>query len=319
MPSARREREGGGVLFARTPGRAHLEQLDPGGAEEQHLRVGEVLRELFEQVEERARRPVDILDGQDRQLLATERRDIASPSFLQPPADFVWVAARCGHAREREPDRPRRRLEHSLGLVLGDDRLDRGSQLREGDLCWIGVEDAGVSFRRLRERPEGDPLAIREAAALYQARIGKPLDELREQARLADPCGTEERDELRRALALDPRGHGAQDCELVVSPDQRRAQAGDAPRRRFLVTSNGNGHPGGDRLALPLRLESLVLAVRDRAACRRLRPLPDEHLSRLGVLLQPCGHVDGVAADHQLASCCGFAAGDHLARVDADS
>ncbi len=60
-----------------------------------------------------------------------------------------------------------------------------------------------------------------------------------------------------------------------------------------------------------------MLAVRDRAACRRLRPLPDEHLSRLGVLLQPCGHVDGVAADHQLASCCGFAAGDHLARVDA--
>jgi len=104
-----------------------------------------------------------------------------------------------------------------------------------------------------------------------------------------------------------------------VSPDQRRAQAGDAPRRRFLLADGGDRHPRSDGRALPLRLESLVLAVLDRAACRRLCPLSDEHLARLGVLLQPCGHVDGVAADHQLASCCGFAAGDHLARVDADS
>ena len=62
-----------------------------------------------------------------------------------------------------------------------------------------------------------------------------------------------------------------------------------------------------------------MLAVLDRAACRRLCPLSDEHLARLGVLLQARRHVDGVSADHQLASCCGFPAGDHLARVDSDS
>jgi len=112
------ERKGGRVLLARTPRRAHLEQLDSGRAEQQHLRVGEVLRELFEEVGERARGPVDVLDGDDRQLLAPESRDIPRPPVLQPPDDFSRIAAWCRATRKREPDRPRGRLEYPLGLIL---------------------------------------------------------------------------------------------------------------------------------------------------------------------------------------------------------
>ena len=36
------------------------------------------------------------------------------------------------------------------------------------------------------------------------------------------------------------------------------------------------------------------------------------------MLLQARGHVDGVAADHQLATGGRFPTGDHLAGVDAD-
>ena len=54
------------------------------------------------------------------------------------------------------------------------------------------------------------------------------------------------------------------------------------------------------------------------AARRRLRALPDEHLSRLRVLLKPRRDVDRVAADHQLAARRGFPARDDLARVDPD-
>src|SRR5205823_1173037 len=188
------------------------------------------------------------------------------------------------------------------------------SQLGQSDLGRIGVEDARVSLRRLGERPERDPLAVREAAALDKTR-GKPLDELGEQARLANAGGAEEGDELRCALALGACRNRAEDCELLVSPDQRRAQAGDAA---WFLFAGGYGYPGSDGRALSLRLQRLVLAIRDRAARRRLCPLPYEHLTGLRVLLQAGGNVDGVSADHQLASCGRFPARDHFARIDAD-
>ena len=62
----------------------------------------------------------------------------------------------------------------------------------------------------------------------------------------------------------------------------------------------------------------LALAIGDDPARRGLCPLPDEDLSRLGVLLQARRHVDGVPAHHQLAACGRLAAGNDLAGVDAD-
>ena len=69
---------------------------------------------------------------------------------------------------------------------------------------------------------------------------------------------------------------------------------------------------------LALRLDVLVLAIGDRAARRRLRALPDEHLAGLRVLLKARRDVDRIAADHQLAARRRFPAGDDLAGVDPD-
>ena len=187
----------------------------------------------------------------------------------------------------------------------------------------VGGERPRADLSRRPRRPAARTrsstwLAVREAATLDQARTGKPLDKLREQARLADAGGAEERDELWRAFALDASRDGTQDRKLLVSPDQRRAQAPDAAWRRLLLARRGDRHPGRDGRALSLRLDWLVLAIRDRAARRRLRPLSQEHLARIRVLLQARGHVDRVAADHQLATGGRLAAGDHFARVDAD-
>ena len=59
-------------------------------------------------------------------------------------------------------------------------------------------------------------------------------------------------------------------------------------------------------------------AILDRPGSRRLRALPDEHLSRLGELLQASRDVDRIAADHQLPASRGVPAGHDVSRVDAD-
>ena len=50
-----------------------------------------------------------------------------------------------------------------------------------------------------------------------------------------------------------------------------------------------------------------------------MRPLPDEHLSRLGPLLQARSDVHRVARDHQLPACRRLPPRHDLARVDADA
>ena len=60
----RRQGERGRVLLARAPGRAVLQQLQPGSADEQHLRVGQFLRQLLDADRAARRRPVDVLDNE---------------------------------------------------------------------------------------------------------------------------------------------------------------------------------------------------------------------------------------------------------------
>jgi hypothetical protein len=64
---------------------------------------------------------------------------------------------------------------------------------------------------------------------------------------------------------------------------------------------------------LPLAGAGADAHVVDRAPGRRMRPLPDEHLSRLGPLLEACTDVDRIACHHQLSARRGLPPGDHLA------
>src|SRR5262249_58659299 len=119
--------------------------------------------------------PVDVFDRKDRQVLATESRDVSRPAVLQPPDDLARIA-RGGDAGQREADRPGGRLEHPLYLIVRNDRLDRVSELRLGHLGGVSVEDAGVSLRGLRQRTERNPLAVRKATALDETRT-EPRDQ----------------------------------------------------------------------------------------------------------------------------------------------
>ena len=70
---------------------------------------------------------------------------------------------------------------------------------------------------------------------------------------------------------------------------------------------------GGDRLALALQLEQPGLADLDRSRDERERVRTDQHLARLGRLLQPRRDVHRVPGSKPL-----LGAGQHLARVHAD-
>ncbi len=236
------------------------------------------LGQALDQVEQRARSPVDVLHGDDRDLLAAERLDVAGPPFLQAKQRLARIGVRDRGPRQGEPDRPGGRVQRAAGVLGGDDRLDRRPELGERGLGRIVVEDAGVRLRHLGERPVGDALAVGQAAADQHVSRGEPLDELAEEARLADAGRAEQRDELRRALALDAGGDGAQHGELLVPPDERRDEPRDAAwRGRRLLGRCVERDPRGKRLPLALRVEVLVPPILDRPGSRGLRALPDEH------------------------------------------
>src|SRR4029078_9529066 len=76
---------------------------------------------------------------------------------------------------------------------------------------------------------------------------------------------------------------------------------------------------GRDGLPLALGGSRADAHVVDRAPGRRMRPLPDEHLSGLRPLLEACTHVDRVTRHHQLSARRRLPPGDHLAGVDPDA
>ena len=85
----------------------------------------------------------------------------------------------------------------------------------------------------LDERPVGDALAVREAPPAEDVGgVAHALEEVRDEARLPDPGGPEQREEPARAV-----GHGIlvvapQPLALAFAADERRLEAPREPRRR---------------------------------------------------------------------------------------
>ena len=76
----RREREGCRVRFAAAPAGAPLEQLRPGGREDEQWNVADTVDELVDEVEQRIIGPVEILENQHQRARLGERLEQATPS-----------------------------------------------------------------------------------------------------------------------------------------------------------------------------------------------------------------------------------------------
>ena len=173
-----------------------------------------------------------------------------------------------------------------------------------------------MCLHRLGERPVRRVFTVGQAAAFEHRRVRQQRHELREQARLAHPGRPQKRDHLRRAFSHGATDDGGQDRQLVGPRDQRAPPRNAAWRG---LGRDGLRRPGDDRLALAFRVDPPFGAVRDGARSGAAGSRADEHLPRIGGLLQARGDVDRVAADHQLTARGGLASRDDLAGVDADA
>ncbi len=120
------------------------------------------------------------------------------------------------------------RLDARLVARAGERVLDGLVDLRRDVVRRVLLEDAGLRLDDLAERPERDPVAVREAAALAPGdELGVGLDdavELVDEAALADAGDADEREELRRPLVPRPLEGVPDDAELALASDELGAR-----------------------------------------------------------------------------------------------
>ena len=202
--------------------------------------------------------------------------------------------ARLAHERTEVRQHPIR--------VLVDQLFDRAAQLRFHFGVAVGLEDAGLRLDHLRQRPVADPFGVRQRPALapvrqYAAALDR-LEELADEAALADPGDADERHQLRRALPPRTFERSLELLELTVAADERRARLGcevdSEPRPRLQHL------PHRDRLVLALRLDRGALVEVERPPRRAIRPLPDQNPVHGRGRLQARRGVDDVPGCHPL-------------------
>ena len=161
-------------------------------------------------------------------------------------------------------------------------------------------------LQHLDDRPVGDPLAVRGAAARttvasIDARNSAASRDLPTPASPMTVTSSQRRS-VSHALPRLP-----EDRELALAPDEPRTVP---PLRRLANTQEPEG---GNRLGLALQLEGLDRLDLGRVSDERERRLSDQHLARLRRLLQPRRDVDRIAGRQPL-----LGPRHHLAGHDAD-
>ena len=167
------EVDAGRVALAPAPARAVLQELGARHADEEDRDVAGPRTHVFDHLEQRRLCPVDVVEHGDERSPPPER--------LEEPAD-----------RPRGLDRPRAVQAEHPGQVRGDGlavrcALEQLAEFGPRPFGRVVLRDAGGLDRHLGDRPEGDALAVGQAASREHLRsAGDRGDELPDQARLAD-------------------------------------------------------------------------------------------------------------------------------------
>src|SRR6266498_5969482 len=163
-----------------------------------------------------------------------------------------------------DPSRIRSRRQY-----FGDARV----QLLRDLFLGVAVEDARLRLDHLAERPVGDALSVGQTAALAPVdEVWVSLDvgeELGNEPGLSDPRHADERHELRSLLLPCSRKRVPEQIDLFLSPDERPAGSSrqvDAEPGPSLARL-----PDPDRGGFALRLNGIVLVIRDRLRSSAIR------------------------------------------------
>ena len=211
------------------------------------------------------------------QVLEHERDRPAPRQKLEHPPDRP-VQLRPADARSRGTARRRRRRaderpeSHREGACLGRiapaQRLDQRRELRGHRRVLVAVQDPGGISQHLLHGPVRDAVAVRETASPIDPRRVGLGREFPEQSALSDAGRPEQREKRGPARGAHLRPAFAQDGNLVLSADERRARG--LPPRSHVSRRDRLPCGDGQRLALHLlRIERLVVDhVRGRAVRR---------------------------------------------------
>ena len=178
-------------------------------------------------------------------ITATTGARLASDENSERQAAWIlWLTSRGSiEAKENawilDADAVRERGRRLLGVrrhVGRDEVVTEPLDPFEGDLRRIAIADVREPLEDLRERPVGDPVAVRQASPAHDRRRRVesicPADELGDEPALADARVAVDRDEVRPSLLGRPLVEAPQELELAVASDHRRAQPRDASLRR---------------------------------------------------------------------------------------
>ena len=295
----RREAERRGVQLAAAPTGPTLEQLWSRSTDDEQWNSAQPLDELVDEVEQAVVGPVEILEYEYERAPFGEGFEEPAPGRERLTAAVAPGAGLGLEADQRtevglDPRRVRR---------LTENVPDRGLELLGGLGLVIALEDPGLRLHHLAQRPEGDPVAVREATPLAPGDdLGVVVDDAREfvdEPALAHSGDTDQRHELRDSFVPRSVERVAQDRELTLSSDELGTRLmGD------VHTETGpccHCLPHGDRLGLALRFDRRCVSILDGLAGRTIGRLIREDPVDGSGALQACGRVHDVAGGHSLA------------------
>ncbi len=172
------------------------------------------------------------------------------------------------------------------------------------DLRLVGaLEDPEVLLDDLADRPVGDSVAVRQAAARAPKRRGllarEQLPQLAHERRLPDPRLADERHQVRLVLRDRAPVGGEEQLELRLATDEHALESRSSPRSR--KRQRPQHGPRLEPIGLSLRVEHPPLSELERAADRGDGALAGEDLARLGGLLEPVADVHRVSRDEAAA------------------
>ena len=200
--------------------RSTLEQLGPARADDHQRGVTEAKDHLLDQIEESIVGPVRVVDPDHEWAVRGEQGYQPAPCVLQLVLDVPL--GRVTAERRRESCRQGVGVG---GAELGEARCERLMDLSNRV---VGAR-AGSGPHDLAERPECDPSAIGRISPDQDpgTRLGraKRTEELRREARLADPGIPGDHHQLGRSVAGGAPVGELEQGEIVIATDQRRACA----------------------------------------------------------------------------------------------